>query len=277
MVLKIHSTEIYQPIRHQLEIILLTGVILIFFGLWLLKSQVAPLVQKVLISEKKALRSRTKVIAMNNELSQRNKEIHLLRELSSHLQSCLNLDEAYSLVMQYGKQLLPRFNVIFYSMHSSRNYLESLFEWGKPLLDEKIIKPEDCWALRQGKLHHYLPDGNGLICPHSKNLSTSPSSICIPLLAQNDLIGLLYMEWQDTTTAHYIAEQLNLAVTFSEQISLSISNIKLRETLRNRSIRDTLTGLYNRRYLEETLEREIHRLKTLVSFHGCLDDRCRSF
>jgi diguanylate cyclase (GGDEF)-like protein len=50
-----------------------------------------------------------------------------------------------------------------------------------------------------------------------------------------------------------------LAVTLAEQVALALANLKLRETLRLQSIRDPLTGLYNRRYLEETLERELHR------------------
>jgi diguanylate cyclase (GGDEF)-like protein len=42
-------------------------------------------------------------------------------------------------------------------------------------------------------------------------------------------------------------------------MSLALANLKLREIMRNQAIRDSLTGLYNRRYLEETLEREVHR------------------
>lgn len=45
----------------------------------------------------------------------------------------------------------------------------------------------------------------------------------------------------------------------AEQIALGISNIMLRETLRNQSLRDVLTGLYNRRYLNEALDRELNR------------------
>ena len=48
-------------------------------------------------------------------------------------------------------------------------------------------------------------------------------------------------------------------MTFAGQIGLSIANIKLRDALRTQSIRDALTGLYNRRHLEEILEREIRR------------------
>ena len=38
---------------------------------------------------------------------------------------------------------------------------------------------------------------------------------------------------------------------------MAIANLKLRDTLRQQSIRDPLTGLYNRRFLEESLGREL--------------------
>jgi diguanylate cyclase (GGDEF)-like protein len=50
-----------------------------------------------------------------------------------------------------------------------------------------------------------------------------------------------------------------MANMFAEQLGLSVANLRLREALRNQSIRDPLTGLFNRRFLEETLEREIRR------------------
>ncbi|HEU4437270.1 MAG TPA: GGDEF domain-containing protein, partial [candidate division Zixibacteria bacterium] len=53
--------------------------------------------------------------------------------------------------------------------------------------------------------------------------------------------------------------QYRLAKTVSEHLALNLANIKLRETLRYRAIRDPLTGLFNRHYLKETLERELSR------------------
>ncbi|AFZ45377.1 diguanylate cyclase [Halothece sp. PCC 7418] len=50
-----------------------------------------------------------------------------------------------------------------------------------------------------------------------------------------------------------------LARNVAEQISLAFSNLRLQEELQHQSIRDDLTGLYNRRYLEEALEREMER------------------
>jgi diguanylate cyclase (GGDEF)-like protein len=52
-----------------------------------------------------------------------------------------------------------------------------------------------------------------------------------------------------------------LAQTMADNIGLALANLKLRETLRGQAIRDALTGLFNRRYLEETLDREMQRVR----------------
>jgi diguanylate cyclase (GGDEF)-like protein len=54
---------------------------------------------------------------------------------------------------------------------------------------------------------------------------------------------------------------MHLSVTVADHISLALANIRLRETLRYQVIHDPLTELFNRRYLEETLAREIFRVK----------------
>ncbi len=52
-----------------------------------------------------------------------------------------------------------------------------------------------------------------------------------------------------------ISEQRRLGLVCAEHISLAIANVKLRD----QSIHDALTGLYNRRYLLETCRREFSR------------------
>ena len=49
------------------------------------------------------------------------------------------------------------------------------------------------------------------------------------------------------------------ATAVGERISLALANLRLRDVLRSQSIRDPLTGLFNRRYMEESLEREMRR------------------
>ena len=48
--------------------------------------------------------------------------------------------------------------------------------------------------------------------------------------------------------------------------ALSLANLRLREKLRLESIRDPLTGLFNRRYMEESLQREASRAKRQKSY-----------
>jgi diguanylate cyclase (GGDEF)-like protein len=52
-----------------------------------------------------------------------------------------------------------------------------------------------------------------------------------------------------------------LIATTVEQIDLAMSNLDLRENLRDQAIHDPLTGLFNRLYMEETLKRELHRVE----------------
>jgi len=48
-----------------------------------------------------------------------------------------------------------------------------------------------------------------------------------------------------------------LAITVGRQLAMAFANLSLRDSLREMSIRDPLTGLFNRRYMEETLNREL--------------------
>jgi diguanylate cyclase (GGDEF)-like protein len=50
-----------------------------------------------------------------------------------------------------------------------------------------------------------------------------------------------------------------MALTLSEYLSLSIANVKLSESLSRQSIQDPQSGLYNRRFMEESLQREMLR------------------
>lgn len=66
----------------------------------------------------------------------------------------------------------------------------------------------------------------------------------------------------------------------SEQIGLAIANLDLRDRLRRMSIRDPLTNLYNRRYMEETLDRELERARRTGDEVGVVQldiDRFKSF
>jgi diguanylate cyclase (GGDEF)-like protein len=84
-------------------------------------------------------------------------------------------------------------------------------------------------------------------------------------MAQGEALGILSLQLppspgqQESVSLPSEEAERRLAAVLAEHVCLALGNLKLRETLRNQSIRDPLTGLFNRRYMEDSLERELSR------------------
>ncbi|RJP48396.1 MAG: diguanylate cyclase [Anaerolineaceae bacterium] len=190
------------------------------------------------------------------ELELRSREDKLLSEMSELLQACTSIEEAYRVIDHIGPRLFPASAGALYMYSPSRNDLEPVLMWGN-LPQEKftrIFEPDKCWALRRGRLHVIDSLCKGLACHISSNVQ---AGLCVPMITQGETLGVLYLRGQEADTPLPFNQQL--AVTACEQIALALGNLRLRETLRSQSILDPLTGLYNRRFMEETLAREIRR------------------
>ena len=89
--------------------------------------------------------------------------------------------------------------------------------------------------------------------------------VCLTLIAQGETLGILFLQdgriRVDRADEARMAEKAKLAKILADNIGLGIANLKLRESMRNLSIRDALTGLFNRRYMQEALEQEQHRTR----------------
>jgi diguanylate cyclase (GGDEF)-like protein len=198
------------------------------------------------------------VRASEERLAQRSRDLDLQNRMSELLQACVTEDEAYAVVGRFGGQFFPNGSGAVFVMTASRNMVEARATWAStPSPDWTIFKPEECWALRRGRMHLVDSTTTGLLCSHLPQ-PAPPAYLCIPLIAQGEALGVLYLGAHTNATGWPEGQQ-RLASTVSDQLGLAVANLKLRETLRNQSIRDPLTGLFNRRYLEETLERELRR------------------
>ena len=211
-----------------------------------------------------------------NELEHRNSEISCLGEMGSLLQSCLTTEEAYAIVSRSVQQIFPNDSGALCIFKESRNIVETVAMWGESLPGEQVFAPDDCWALRRGQVHMVEDSKSGLLCQHL-NQSPSGSYMCVPVLARGEMLGMLHLQSniqglnpQDVLTGYLIESKQKLAITVAEQIALALANLKLRETLRIQSIRDPLTGLFNRRFMEESLEREMRRVTRKQSSLGVI-------
>jgi diguanylate cyclase (GGDEF)-like protein len=197
-----------------------------------------------------------KLVQGLNELERRNQEMAILNETSDLLQSCLTVEEAYTLITQSVPQLFPGRAGALYVLSSSQNLVEATAVWGDHPPVQRVFVPDDCWALRRGRMHLVVPSSTNMLCSH---LSHQPprASLCLPMIAQGEILGVLHL--QSMVMDGFPEGQLRLAQALADSLALALANLLLRESLRQQSIRDPLTGLYNRRYLEEALERELLR------------------
>lgn len=198
-----------------------------------------------------------KLIRWVEELKQRNREMALLGEMNELLQACETLEEAYKAIGLKLPQLFPSCSGGLAAIDSFKNRVETVASWGKLPGSKPWFAPHECWALRRGRSHRVDNNPLSLFCDHFHPHPSPVESLCIPMMAQGEISGLLYLISSHQGRLSEAKQQL--ARTVSEQIALALANIKLRETLHTQSIRDSLTGLFNRRYLEETLERELQR------------------
>ncbi len=190
------------------------------------------------------------------EIEKRNREIAFLGEMSTMLQSCIDTDETFKIISKYAGKLFPADSGAIYLYSNSRNILEEMSGWGENIKSEDVFYPHDCWALRRGQIYANKEQFTEFSCKHVRS-DNSLNYLCNPLMAQGETLGLFY--FQSSTDDTFTSSKKMLINTFSEHIAMALSNLRLREVLKNQAIRDPLTGLFNRRYMEETLEREISR------------------
>lgn len=183
-----------------------------------------------------------------------------LRELGQYaglLQSCRNVPEALDVTRRTLAALFPHGAGGIYLLRASQDYAELETTWGEHTAKpHELMMPHECWATRRSQ-PHYLDDvAIGMACTHLDVPAQGvAATACLPLTAQGISLGLLYIAQPSAGPIPHIA----VAVAAAEQLSLALNNLRLQESLRQQSIRDALSGLFNRRYLQESLPRELAR------------------
>jgi diguanylate cyclase (GGDEF)-like protein len=215
------------------------------------------------------------------ELERLNREATLVGQMASLLQVSEKADEAYAVVGRAGRMLFPGTVGAVLVVPESRLVAEVATSWGDPELERKVFQPQDCWALRGGRVHTMDHPASDPVCAHVSDPGRGPY-VCIPLTALGTTLGVLHLQAigepaasaageapsggasdaggvRHPTGTQFSDDVRDLGLRVAEHLALAMANFRLRETLQVQSTRDPLTGLFNRRYMEESLERELHR------------------
>lgn len=194
------------------------------------------------------------------KLESQSQELRFLTDMGELLHACEEEQEAYEVITNLTGQLLPDTPGAIYMLSRSRNVLQSMASWGDCPGIVPVFDPDDCWALRRGRM--YATKG-GQAAIHCKHTDHEREYICVPMLAHGEVLGILHViaprDTPDDGAESVLERKRILFIAIAEKISTAVANLRLREELRNQSIRDPLTGLLNRRFMEEALEREIVR------------------
>lgn len=207
-----------------------------------------------------------------------------LSELSEWLQSAKSETELYGMISSVLGRLMPECKGSLFIYANSRDVLEVATEWNGQSRTASI-HPDDCWSLRRGHAYVHGTSEIEFHCDHVHD-GINDNYCCIPIVAHGDTVGLLHLEYTldasetaDEAKSRF-ADRARLGLACAEHLSIAIANMKLREGLRDQSVRDVLTGLNNRRYLLEMARRELlraERNKSPVSVVTLDVDHFKSF
>ncbi len=194
------------------------------------------------------------------QLERRNLEASLLSELDDVLQTCTSKEEIHRAVISITQRLFPEWSGFIAAIGPTGNTVEVAATWGNPPSEKDVFSPDDCVALRRAGIHVVDDASKAVInCQHLRGEVLPPGYICVSLTALSGNMGILSLFPPKKEDIHI--ENQHLIGTIAKHTSLALSNVKLRGRLEIESVRDPLTGLFNRRYMEESMEIEISRAK----------------
>lgn len=214
------------------------------------------------ISKRREMEEKTREVMANEE--QRQHERKLLSQVSEWLYSAKSLEELLMVVQKSMHTLIPESEGQLYIYSNSRDTLDLETAWGDHVPRDHI-DAEDCWALRRGRAYSYGTRAIEFPCSHVAGEDTP--YFCLPIIAHGETIGLLHIAFSAFDRSimsremveTFLRQRWDLALLCAEQISLAVANVQLRQELMDQSVRDPLTGLWNRRWFLDAAQKELTR------------------
>lgn len=182
----------------------------------------------------------------------RARQLQRLDQLNQMLVSSTSQREAAKAVAQCAQELLPHTGGALL-LRTRPGVVEKAVSWGA-CAQHEFSRPADCWAQRLGYTYVVSQPPSAVCCTHLSNTDAPVPYVCVPLIAQGELLGTLHIQSAE-------APAIWLAESLAQRSAGAISRIQREALLRAQATRDPLTGLHNRRFLEESLSLEQTRAK----------------
>jgi diguanylate cyclase (GGDEF)-like protein len=189
---------------------------------------------------------------MTAALRREREEMAALTRFSEAVKQCTSEREVYDLILYSLKERFQPRQVIIFKLTSPENFLEpaaflvplprEIGAW--PVIDE----PQNCKAIRSGRHFHVNDVTMEPLCPSEFLLPTEGSYYCGPLIAGGIIIGSVRME---AAKDLWTPDRERLLESYLSGAASALSNLRLLATMKQQANIDMLTGLYNRRFMED--------------------------
>ena len=218
---------------------------------------------------------------MVNALEDRAHETQMLTSARDELQLCVDIQQVYRSAANSFSRLLAGTSGSLCIINNSRQMVEVVSTWtgdsgelDRPHAVEDFSPPESCCGLRSGQPRWRQPGVSEIHCTHF-NGPAPERYLCKPIVAHGNTLGMLYVQCQTAEQVIAVNQRMDGLRQLVQLTGMAIATLNLRTKLENQSIRDSLTGLFNRHFMQISLERELSRAarrkQTLAVFMLDLD------
>lgn len=222
--------------------------------------------------EEQLLEGNRKLTEGMTALERHSAEMRALTEMGELLHSSNTQHELNTVVAKTMEKLFPDLSGAMYLLGGVRSSADKVIGWGTQAPALKMLASQaDCWSLRRGRPHAYMSASDHPRCLHSTDATPKPGC-CVPLLGHGELLGMLHLCGEPgVEPSEPFGPRLQLLNAVANQVALSTANLRLRNKLLIQSHVDPLTGLANRRVIDEDFEQSVrdahlsHRNATLLA------------
>ena len=177
----------------------------------------------------------------------------LLARMTQRLQGCESFEDVIKVAELFAPHIAPAIPGRLYVLETNPWQLRCVAQWLSPPDEPEVFYPDNCWAVRRGLSHPPVNGEPDIACSHLPETCIH-QSLCVPLVAQGEAIGLL--SFRNVTSA--TAPSRAYLELMAEALGLALANQRLRSALLEKALFDSLTGLRNRHHLDDALNTQIN-------------------
>ncbi len=234
-----YQTQLFNMRKGFISAAIVVVIIVIIFGLFINK-----LVKQALQKERSL---------QDIRIADRTREITLIQTMTTLLNASKSFEESGQIIINIMPRLLPSLSGKLYLLDES-DHLVEIVSWGQQLsgnvsvlVNQKANKANSSDVTNS--VSSYISE--------SEMYQDSSHLICVDLIDEQELFGVIHFLGKRPTVRDKNVR--NIVMQLSEQISLGLTNLRVKNQLRHQAIRDPLTNLYNRRFMLEGFEQALHR------------------